>query len=91
MSASPWPWRPGALLGVLVIFVLIVAWTRYISLGSILGAALFPFGAWLIYHPGWPVLAACFFCSALIIWRHSSNIVRLRAGTENVFRFGGKK
>ena len=29
--------------------------------------------------------------SALVIWRHKSNIERLRAGKENVFRFGGKK
>lgn len=82
---------PAALLGVLIVFVLTVALSRYISLGSILGAALFPFGVWLIYHPAAPVLAAVFFCGAFIVWRHSSNIARLRAGTENVFRFGGKK
>lgn len=82
---------PAALLGVVIVFVLSVAATRYISLGSILGAGLFPFGVWLIYHPGWPVLAAVFFCGGFIVWRHSSNIQRLRAGTENVFRFGGNK
>jgi len=82
---------PVALLGVVLVFVLVVAVTRYISLGSILGAGLFPFGVWLIYHPAWPLLMAVTFCSAFIIWRHSANIERLRAGTENVFRFGGKK
>lgn len=82
---------PAALLGVIIVFVITVAATRYISLGSILGAALFPFGVWLIYHPGVPVLAAVFFCGGFIVWRHRSNIERLRAGTENVFRFGGKK
>ena len=82
---------PLALLAVLAVFVAVVAWSRFISLGSILGAALFPLAAWLLYQPAWQVLCACLFCSALIIWRHRSNIARLRAGTENVFRFGGKK
>ena len=82
---------PAALLGVVILFILIVAATRYISLGSILGAGLFPFGVWLIYHPAWPVMAACLFCGAFIIWRHQSNIERLRAGTENKFSLGGKK
>lgn len=82
---------PAALLCVVILFVLVVAVTRFISLGSILGAGLFPFGVWLIYHPAWPVMAACLFCGAFIIWRHKSNIERLRAGTENEFRPGGKK
>lgn len=82
---------PAALLGVVIVFVLVVASTRYISLGSILGAGLFPFGVWLIYHPAWQVMAACLFCSAFVIWRHQSNIQRLRAGTENVFNPRGKK
>ncbi|QOY88090.1 glycerol-3-phosphate 1-O-acyltransferase PlsY [Paludibaculum fermentans] len=82
---------PAALLGVIIVFVLVVAVTRFISLGSILGAALFPLGVWLIYHPEWPVMLAVTFCGAFVVWRHKSNIQRLRAGTENVFRFGGKK
>jgi glycerol-3-phosphate acyltransferase PlsY len=54
-------------------------------------AAAFPFIAALFVYPNWPPIAAALFCSALVIARHSSNIQRLRAGTENVFRFGGKK
>ncbi len=82
---------PMALGAVVVVFIATVAKTRFISLGSILGAALFPLAVWLIYHPVWPVMAACTFCGAFIVWRHASNIERLRAGTENVFSFGGKK
>jgi glycerol-3-phosphate acyltransferase PlsY len=82
---------PWALAAVAAVFVLTVALTRYISLGSIVGAGLFPFAAWLLYHPRGEVLAAITFCSAFIIWRHRSNIDRLRAGTENVFRFGGAR
>lgn len=82
---------PLALLAVVVIFVLVVAKTRFISLGSILGAALFPLAVWLLYHPRWQVMLAVTFCGFFIVWRHNANIDRLRAGTENVFRFGGKK
>jgi glycerol-3-phosphate acyltransferase PlsY len=82
---------PLALLAVVIIFVLVVAKTRFISLGSILGAALFPLAVWLLCHPRWQVMLAVTFCGFFIVWRHSANIARLRAGTENVFRFGGKK
>ena len=37
---------PAGILVVLVLFVAIVAVTRYVSLGSIVGAAVFPFAAW---------------------------------------------
>lgn len=82
---------PWALAAVAAVFVITVAATRYVSLGSILGAALFPFAVWVLYHPGPAVMSAVAFCGAFIIWRHRSNIQRLRAGTENVFRFGGGK
>jgi len=82
---------PLALAAVVVVFVAVVAWSRYISLGSILGALTFPLAVWLIQHPPLPVLAAAALGGALIIWRHKSNIQRLRAGTENAFSLRGKK
>lgn len=82
---------PAALAAVLILFVAVVAWSRYISLGSITGAALFPLAVWLLYHPEWPVTGASVLCGAFIVWRHRSNIERLRAGTENVFSLGGSR
>jgi glycerol-3-phosphate acyltransferase PlsY len=82
---------PVPLLAVVVIFVVVVAATRYISLGSIVGAAVFPLCVWLIEHPAWPVIAASMIAGAFIISRHKANIGRLRAGNEHVFRFGGAK
>jgi glycerol-3-phosphate acyltransferase PlsY len=82
---------PLALAAVLVVFVVVVAWTRYISMGSIVGAAALPLGVWLISRSPWPVVAASIVAGGFIIYRHSSNIRRLRAGTENVFRFGARK
>lgn len=73
-----------------LIFLATVAYSRYISLGSILSAGVFPFIVAMFAYPQWPVIAAALLASALVIWRHSSNIERLRSGKENVFRFGGK-
>jgi glycerol-3-phosphate acyltransferase PlsY len=66
----------------------LVAWTRYLSLGSIIGAGLFPIACWMILHPDWPVLIAAVGGAVLVIVRHRANIERIRAGNENVFRFG---
>jgi glycerol-3-phosphate acyltransferase PlsY len=83
--------QPIPLLSVVVVFLIAVAYTRFISLGSILAAGTFPLAVWLISHPPLPVLAAAVIAGALIVWRHKANIERLHAGTEHVFSFGSKK
>ncbi len=69
----------------LLLFVAVVARTKHISAGSILAAGTFPFGVWMILHPPVEVTLAAFIAGAFVVYRHSSNIQRLRAGTENVF------
>jgi glycerol-3-phosphate acyltransferase PlsY len=81
---------PLALLAAAVIFVLTVWLKRYISLGSILGVAVFPFFFEIIYRPAPSLLAASIFAAVLIIYRHRANISRLRTGTEHVFSFRKK-
>jgi glycerol-3-phosphate acyltransferase PlsY len=78
---------PLPLLGVLLLFVIAVARTRHISVGSILAAGTFPFAVWMILHPAWQITLAAFIAGAFIVYRHSANIERLRQGTENVFRW----
>ena len=78
-------WLP--LVAVLLIFIAVLAVTRYLSLGSIIAAGLFPFACWMILHPDWPLLVAAIGGATLIIWRHKANMERIRAGTENIFRF----
>jgi glycerol-3-phosphate acyltransferase PlsY len=82
---------PLPLLAVVLIFVFLTATTRYLSLGSIAAAGLFPLACWMILHPDWPVLVASVGAAVLIIERHRGNIERIRAGEERVFTFGGKK
>jgi glycerol-3-phosphate acyltransferase PlsY len=78
---------PKAVLIVLLIFVVIVAAFRYISLGSIVATAAFPLFAWLLYrYQASPAVFAAMVCaSALIIAKHHQNIRRLLAGTEHRF------
>jgi glycerol-3-phosphate acyltransferase PlsY len=82
---------PLPLAAILVLFVAVVAATRYISLGSILGAAALPFVAWLMERPPLPVVAAAAIGGAFIVWRHKENIRRLRAGTESKLSLGGRR
>jgi glycerol-3-phosphate acyltransferase PlsY len=78
---------PLPLVAVILLFVFIVAWTRYLSLGSVIAAGLFPLACWMILHPGWPVLLSALGAALLIIERHRGNIARIQAGEERVFRF----
>jgi glycerol-3-phosphate acyltransferase PlsY len=82
---------PVPLAAVLAVFVIVVAWTRYISLGSILGAGTFPLAVWLILHPPAVVVLAAILSGALVVYRHRENIARLRAGTEHMFSLGSRK
>ena len=78
---------PWALAAEVIIFVVVVAWTRTISTGSIVAAATLPLAAWLVMQAPWPAVGASVVAGAFVIYRHSSNIQRLRLGTENVFKF----
>jgi len=79
---------PLATAAVCLVFVIIVWWTRYVSLGSILAAACVPFGALLLRYPA-PFIAASLAVAVLIIARHHENIGRLLSGTER--RLGEKR
>jgi glycerol-3-phosphate acyltransferase PlsY len=77
---------PLPVLAITIIFILVIVVTRYLSLGSISGAILYPFACLIILHPEWPEMAAAVGAAVLILWRHQSNIARIRAGNENVLR-----
>jgi len=73
---------PVALLCAGVIFVAIVALTRYVSLGSIVAAILIPVFVWLLSDLR-PLLIAAIVGAALIVFAHRGNIQRLASGTES--------
>ncbi len=78
---------PAPMLAVLVIFLITVVASKYVSLGAIVAAGLFPFGVWLILHPPAVMVIAAAIAGAFIIYRHRANISRIRAGTESLFKF----
>jgi acyl phosphate:glycerol-3-phosphate acyltransferase len=80
------------LLGAVAIFVAVLALSRFVSLGSIIGACSFPILYFLLSYrkdPSLWILLAAVSCSSLVVWRHRDNIKRLVAGTES--RFTGLK
>jgi glycerol-3-phosphate acyltransferase PlsY len=73
---------PIALLCAGVIFIAIVVTTRYVSLGSIIGAVLIPVFIW--FQSGWqPLLTAAIVAAALIVFAHRGNLKRLASRTES--------
>ena len=73
-----------------VLFFAAVFATRWISLGSILGAVSFPITTFAFYRD--PVLTAMAYGMAVaVIFMHRSNIVRILHGEENKFSFKSKK
>ena len=82
---------PYAALGSLAVFVLIFAIGRYVSLASVLSAAVFPLFAWIAapWARNYLIMTIVCIVSGLILVKHQQNIVRLLSGTE--YRFGGKK
>jgi glycerol-3-phosphate acyltransferase PlsY len=77
---------PQAVLVAVILFVVIVAISRRISLGSIVTAALFPSTVWALKTSKDPiVLALIGVACLLIIARHHENIRRLLVGEEPGF------
>jgi acyl phosphate:glycerol-3-phosphate acyltransferase len=73
----------------LAIFVVLVAVFRYVSLGSVVAAAIFPILLHALRHPPLPLTMGAAASAAVIIGRHHSNILRLLKGTES--KVGEKK
>ena len=76
---------------IIAVFVLTVALTRHVSLGSILAAASLGifFGVMYLDHP-W-VMAGGIFMAVLAIFMHRGNIQRLVKGTERKQSFSRKE
>ena len=85
-----WGWlsflaiNPWLGLATLLSFAIIVAFSRYVSLASIVAAVFAPFYQALIWGVEPALLAIAAMC-LLLVWRHEANIKRLFAGTESKF------
>lgn len=81
---------PNVTLALLIVFILVVYFTRYISLGSIVAAVALPILTALSpvgYGIGkTPLLVMTTLIGVFVIYRHRTNIKRLIEGTENKFK-----
>ncbi len=79
--------HPGAALCSLLVFTVVVLFTRYVSLGSLLGGLTFPLS---LYFPGFsdrdaPLLLFGWAVVILLLITHRRNLSRLLHGTESKF------
>src|SRR5216683_2467046 len=86
---------PLALLGSVILFILVVAFWRYVSLGSMAAAAAMPlliYFFWAPHHaPPIIINVGTLAIALLVIYKHDGNLQRLVEGTEPRFSFGKKK
>ena len=73
---------PAGTLACVVVFVAIVAATRYVSLGSVVALVLLPPAAHFLSHSPRAVLIAAAATALLIVFKHLENIKRLARGEE---------
>ena len=74
-------WQLGLICA--AVFLIITIISKYVSLGSICMVLIIPFILYFNNPQDWKlVVVGCIF-TAMAIWRHRANIVRLMNGTEN--------
>ncbi len=78
LALAPW-----ALLIAVVVFILAVATTRYVSVGSIAGAIALPTTVWIRTPSNLFLCIVTTLLGVLAIYKHKGNLQRLAAGTEN--------
>jgi glycerol-3-phosphate acyltransferase PlsY len=73
---------PWSVLAVVGVFVLVVAATRFVSLGSVTAACLLPLAMRLLFHAPDAEVVAAAATTVLLLYSHRANIRRLLDGTE---------
>jgi glycerol-3-phosphate acyltransferase PlsY len=86
---------PLAALVAVVLFVLVVAFWRYVSLGSLSAAAAMPLLTYILWAPGHApplvITLGTLFAAVLIFYKHDANLQRLVDGTEPKYSLGRAK
>ena len=80
---------PLATVMAVVVFVTLVVWKRYVSLGSVVAVGSFPVWTYLFGRLGWmsipwlPVTLAGLATAVVVLLKHRSNLERIRGGIES--------
>lgn len=72
-----------------IVFILTIVMTRYVSLGSILGAIISVIMSFILHKP-LSIQVFLLLTATFVIYQHRSNIVRLYQGKENKMSFSSK-
>lgn len=76
---------PKAVLLCLAVFIAVVSWSGFVSLGSLLGSLSVVPAVWVLQEPSWKIILAAFV--VVMIWiKHYQNIGRLLQGTEQSWK-----
>jgi len=87
---------PLPFLILLLLFISLVAWTKYVSLGSVSAAVLYP----VVLHASFSLIGlpegafislSSVIIAILIVWCHRANLVRISNKTENKISFKKKQ
>ena len=85
---------PAAMLAAVILFLLVVGFWRFVSLGSIAAAAAIPLLVYLLWAPQFAppvsVTLVSLAIAALVVYQHRGNISRLARGEEPKFSFSKK-
>jgi glycerol-3-phosphate acyltransferase PlsY len=77
---------PKSILCVVALFLVVAIVSRYISLASLCATLVFPVLVSALHeYVDWRQLILIVLISALVVWKHRQNIVRLISGTESQF------
>ena len=88
LGLTPYFTIPGMVA--LAVWAIVLKGTRYISVASVVAAISFPVAyllialvlGWPLFREQLPLLVFSALVAAMIVYKHRSNLVRLRAGTE---------
>jgi len=89
--ALTWP----AMCIALVVWIIVFAFTRYVSVASMIGAVTLPIATWFTSlvsedmenRPSWLLQSVTIAAALMVIIRHRANLQRLRLGTEKRITF----
>ena len=86
-----WPYYTLPAVGAIAAWAAFFAVRRIVSLASIAAAVAFPISYAVVWRrelfgQKWPLLVFSLIVGAMVVWKHRSNIARLRAGTEKSFK-----
>lgn len=83
--------NPFVFLTLLVIFIIVVLMTKYVSLGSCMCMIVYPYVLYRVTGSYGTHIIIAMIAALFVVWMHRENIKRLRAGKENKISLSKKK